>query len=195
MNKLVDLQPKIVEKKINDLNKRFNEAKKTNNLDKVKNLSKQILALESDKDSTEYELKKLGDIELDNAIKDALITQKKLKEIELTKAIDSLETKMIEADREQKAEDEQRQENETKNNLILAFTFIILALVIVSGLIIGNQFIKSKKDEVEGQKQKHLEETERLKRINAQTEMKALRSQMNPHFLFNALQSIQHFLS
>lgn len=184
-----------LEKKINDLNKRFNEAKKTNNLDKVKNLSKQILALESDKDSTEYELKKLGDIELDNAIKDALITQKKLKEIELTKAIDSLETKMIEADREQKAEDEQRQENETKNNLILAFTFIILALVIVSGLIIGNQFIKSKKDEVEGQKQKHLEETERLKRINAQTEMKALRSQMNPHFIFNALQSIQHFLS
>jgi len=60
--------------------------------------------------------------------------------------------------------------------------------ILVLSAIISFAFYKRRRDAIEKQK-----ETSFNLQVS-ETEMKALRSQMNPHFIFNALQSIQTFL-
>ena len=59
--------------------------------------------------------------------------------------------------------------------------FLILAVVAVTGLITW-ALLKGRQNK------------ERLRREMLQSEQKALRAQMNPHFIFNSLNSIQYFL-
>jgi tetratricopeptide (TPR) repeat protein len=67
------------------------------------------------------------------------------------------------------------------------FIILIASLAGIAGILIFN-FYKRKRDA----EQKENEAALSLQ--VSETEMKALRSQMNPHFIFNALQSIQTFL-
>lgn len=63
--------------------------------------------------------------------------------------------------------------------------FILFALVTVLGLAGGFIYnnIKNREDKI------------RLKKQISESESMALRAQMNPHFIFNALNSIQHFIT
>ena len=63
--------------------------------------------------------------------------------------------------------------------------FILLVLVTVLGLVGGFIYnnIKNREDKI------------RLKKQISESESMALRAQMNPHFIFNALNSIQHFIT
>ena len=60
--------------------------------------------------------------------------------------------------------------------------------IIILSSLFSFMFYKHKRDAVQRQKETA------LNLQVSETEMKALRSQMNPHFIFNALQSIQNFL-
>lgn len=71
-----------------------------------------------------------------------------------------------------------------RNNLIMMSGVLVLILSIV-----GFLFYKRNRDLK--QKRKEIAATLRIK----DTELKALRLQMNPHFIDNALQSIQHFMN
>jgi sensor histidine kinase YesM len=62
---------------------------------------------------------------------------------------------------------------------------IILVLVIVSVVFVRAQLKAIRKRE---------KEKTRLQQQLYQSEMRALRSQMNPHFIFNAINSIQHYV-
>jgi ligand-binding sensor domain-containing protein len=87
--------------------------------------------------------------------------------------------------------------NEGKWNTVpVSFTFTVLApwwktwwfriafiMVIVSSVYFGVRF-----------RVRQVEYNERNKVLLANNELKALRAQMNPHFIFNALNSIQHFI-
>lgn len=65
----------------------------------------------------------------------------------------------------------------------------LLALAICFGLIIGIAFFISKSIQA---KKKRTEST--FKQKIAETQMQALQSQMNPHFIFNSLNSIENFM-
>jgi len=68
-----------------------------------------------------------------------------------------------------------------------AFTFALVGLFVLVILIGFLWFSKMK----EKQKREKIE----LEKINLQTEQKLLRAQINPHFMFNALNSVQSYLS
>ncbi len=76
----------------------------------------------------------------------------------------------------------QEKEINTKNALLLA-------LAICFGLIIGIMFFISRSIQA---KKKRTESS--FKQKIAETQMQALQSQMNPHFIFNSLNSIENFM-
>jgi LPXTG-motif cell wall-anchored protein len=74
-----------------------------------------------------------------------------------------------------------------KQILLRNYTIVVAGILVLSSLLLF-LFYKRKRDAEQKQKETF------LSLQVSETEMKALRSQMNPHFIFNALQSIQTFL-
>jgi hypothetical protein len=68
------------------------------------------------------------------------------------------------------------------------WAFIVISVIILILLMV--LFYKSKVNKI---KQQELAKSEAIKRL-AETKMEALQSQMNPHFIFNAMNSIQNFV-
>ncbi|MEP7372394.1 MAG: tetratricopeptide repeat protein [Chitinophagaceae bacterium] len=82
-------------------------------------------------------------------------------------------------------------ENDAKINRqrIVRNAIIASSAILLLGGIISFLFYKRKRDAVTGQKEAELNAEIR------DTEMKALRSQMNPHFIFNSLNSISDYIA
>ena len=103
-------------------------------------------------------------------------------------------------DRDNKIKEEQlKQEASLKNFLLIG-----LALLLVAGIFIFRYFAAKRKNEKLQREQteqqwklKHLESEKKqieLQRQAAELEMQALRAQMNPHFIFNCLSSINRII-
>lgn len=128
--------------------------------------------------------------------KDSLLNESKVKEIE------SLEVRynVIAKDKEIKAQDLElallnaQVELESKRNLYLA---IIAALLLAVAALFYIRFQnKRKSNELLQQKNKQIEEQKQeIEVMNVELEKRMLRAQMNPHFIFNSLNSIQHFIT
>jgi LytS/YehU family sensor histidine kinase len=76
----------------------------------------------------------------------------------------------------------QRRDLVFKNALLLAFCILLLLIIGIAFFIYKN--IQSKKKRAESS----------FKQKIAETKMQSLRSQMNPHFIFNSLNSIENFM-
>ena len=76
----------------------------------------------------------------------------------------------------------QRRDIVFKNALLLAFCILLLLIIAIAFFIYKN--IQSKKIRAESS----------FKQKIAETKMQSLRSQMNPHFIFNSLNSIENFM-
>jgi histidine kinase/tetratricopeptide repeat protein len=92
-----------------------------------------------------------------------------------------------------------KQEGTFQNFLIAGFLAIVFAgLYIFRNIILKRKNEKLKQEQKEQQwKLKELENENKhveLEKQSAELEMQALRAQMNPHFIFNSLSSINHFI-
>lgn len=74
--------------------------------------------------------------------------------------------------------------SEMRRQRTLTYAIIVVSLVVIGAFMVGWRLYKRKRDSDE---RKRIAEFEALV---ADTEMKALRAQMNPHFIFNALNAI-----
>ncbi len=142
-------------------------------LNKIKSLLRNSAAYYAHK--KDYEKALLNQISL-NEVNDKL--EGKIKQqLAFTQ---SQSVKLLNAERENSRIESQRQFDRQK---IIIRSITIGAFLLLLFTAISFFIYKRKRDS-----------EERLKEQVLETEMKALRSQMNPHFIFNALQSIQTFL-
>ncbi len=119
-------------------------------------------------------------------IKDSVYNQESSRQIAEMQTVYETEKKQKQiADLEK---DKQIQAAEISKQTIVRNTIVIGASILILSGLISFFFYKRKKDAE--QKQKEIS----INLLASETEMKSLRSQMNPHFIFNALQSIQTFL-
>lgn len=93
--------------------------------------------------------------------------------------------------------------NNKKKTQLYFFILAIGLLVLFTVLIIRNNMLKRKRDQLQLmmteanivlEKQKREQEVAQLQQQKTELEMQALRAQMNPHFIFNCLNSINRFI-
>ncbi len=123
------------------------------------------------------------------AEKDSILNQQK------TKQIAEMQAKF---DSERKEQQIISQENEialleekkaADRQLVVLLVLFALALMLLIGFIYSRYKIKKKAENILTRK------NQQIATINEELERKALRAQMDPHFIFNSLNSIQHFIT
>ncbi|HXP53227.1 MAG TPA: histidine kinase, partial [Bacteroidia bacterium] len=116
-----------------------------------------------------------------NAIKDSMFSQDKSQEIGRLEAKAGYDKELALQKAEKAKDDAVAEEHSTKQRVIM----LLISAVAVILALIAIMFFRSLKNV---QKEKQLAEQQK-----SLMELRALRAQMNPHFIFNAISSIQHF--
>jgi hypothetical protein len=166
--------------RLNDYKKEAEDAKRTSqinllqkdNLIKEQELQQQLLL----KEQSEAQLTIL---DKDNQLKD-----QKLKEETLLK--EQNQSKLSLSYNENKLKDERLRQQATIRNALLGG---LLLFILLGVFIFRNLSLKRKNEKLAIKK----EQAELQQRV-AELEMQALRAQMNPHFIFNCLSSINRFI-
>ena len=125
-------------------------------------------------------------LDKDNEIKQQ---QLQLKDQELKEQLllkDRSQSELNLSDKENKLKDQRLKQQATLRNALLAGLFLLLTLGI---FIFRSLSLKRKNERLQNEKQKA-----ELQQKASELEMQALRAQMNPHFIFNCLSSINKFI-
>lgn len=132
-------------------------------------------------------------LQLKYAIQDSILS------IEKTKAIKEYQIKYEteKTEREKEAALKTAQLNaleRDRNQKLFIGTAIIAGLLILSGIFLYSRFREKKKAELITMELKETQKRLALEMQYRQSELKALKAQMDPHFIFNALNSIQEYI-
>lgn len=85
-------------------------------------------------------------------------------------------------------------ENKRQKSIVLSLSVFIISLLFL-GYFIFNRFKIKKQNELLKLQLEEAEKTILAEKKASQSELKALKSQMNPHFFFNALNTIQSYIA
>ena len=85
-----------------------------------------------------------------------------------------------------KIQDQQLKNESVLRNILIAFVFVVL---LVSLLLLRNALLKRRNEKLTSENLQR-----ELQHKTIEMEMQALRAQMNPHFIFNCLNSINRFI-
>ncbi|WP_281298352.1 tetratricopeptide repeat-containing sensor histidine kinase [Flavobacterium limnophilum] len=142
-----------------------------------------------------------------NDFKNAHLTGLKLKKvtnsvigIEKQKAVSEINTKYETEKKQnhiislQKDNEIANLENKRQKSIVLSLSLFILSALIL-GYFIFNRFKIKKQNELLKLQLQEAEKTILAEKKASQSELKALKSQMNPHFFFNALNTIQSYIA
>lgn len=125
--------------------------------------------------------------ELTDMIKDSIFSRQKIRSFENISFANQLE-------------ELEMAQQEARSREYEVFTIIISAVIIIAILTFVIVYFKIKEKHLRGQQKLLLEQKQNeqkillLQNVQAELEMKALRAQMNPHFIFNSLNSINRFI-
>lgn len=163
-------------------NLKLNSLAQKNQIDlitKDQAINKQNLLLAEEHLTLEQKAREIEHLQSESEIQSLLIEKQKLQELKKQQQITALEKEQYLNALDLEFKDQKiKNQKQTQQLTVLVFIVIIFFLIIIYFLIKQRQ-----------NKQKVLFEREKKK-----TESKLFRSQMNPHFLFNSLNSIKSFI-
>lgn len=126
-------------------------------------------------------------------LKDSILNRQflwKLNQYKMSAANEKKESQLTLLDRDNKIKEQQlRQEAQQKKLL----TFGLLGLLLTGFFTFRTLLLKRKNEKLRMQKNLEVQQLESGKK-QSELEMQALRAQMNPHFIFNSLSSINRFI-
>jgi LytS/YehU family sensor histidine kinase len=122
--------------------------------------------------------------ELNDSLKNADLTQK-VSDLQKSYEINKKENEITLL----KAEQEKLAFDLKLKNLITIFLSVIIITIIVLLVVIVYSYMRKQRLAAALDNQ-----NKEIQRLNSMLEIRALRSQMDPHFVFNALNGLQHFL-
>ena len=166
--------------------------------DKFKIQQEQMVSLKKQQELQIYNQKLLEEKDR-NAI-DLLRQGQTLRDFELKRKEDTLalaNNKLVFNAAQLKLAETDKKLNEQKVKTQRAYTFLLLGLL-AAGLLLGLTFWQILRNRMRHEREKAVTEQLRLEasilRNQLESEIKLLRAQMNPHFIFNSLNSINNFL-
>ena len=155
----------------------------------LKNLSDIYAAMGNYQQAYEHQL-------LHKAVRDSIFNEEQTQQIAEMEARFDLEKKEQQITAQQQQIALMELNEVTAQRLRIALIAVAILLVFLVGFVYNRYRIKQKAEQLLNQKNLEIStKNEEIARMNLELEKKMLRAQMDPHFIFNSLNSIQHFIT
>ncbi len=131
-----------------------------------------------------------------DSIKDNLLNESKTRQITEMQAKFDLDMKEQQISSQQQQINLLEQKRQTQKRLRIALILGVVMFFILSAFIFNRYQLKKRSEQqLQAKNLEIATKNQQIESMNKELEQKALRAQMDPHFIFNALNSIQHFIT